>query len=66
MAHYHTRSNVETTFSMIKRKFGHSLRSKSETGPGQETLAKILGHNLVVLVHEMYELGIEPIFGHSA
>ncbi len=62
MAHYHKRSNVETTFSMIKRKFGHSLRSKTETAQVNETLAKILCHNLVVLIHEMYELGIDPVF----
>src|SRR6185503_1546855 len=28
LAHYHKRSNVETTFSMIKSKFGERLRSK--------------------------------------
>jgi transposase len=68
MAHYHQRSNVETTFSMIKRKFGHSLRSKSDTAQVNETLAKVLCHNLVVLIHEMYELGIDPVFwaGSSA
>jgi Transposase DDE domain len=32
LAHYRKRSNVETTFSMIKRKFGDSVRSKSEVG----------------------------------
>jgi transposase len=62
LAHYHQRSNVETTFSMIKRKFGDSLRSKSDTAMINEVLAKILCHNLVVLIHEMYELGIDPIF----
>lgn len=31
LEHYHRRSNVETTFSMIKAKFGGSLRSKSRT-----------------------------------
>jgi hypothetical protein len=25
-----------------------------------ETLCKVLCHNLVVLIHEMHELGIEP------
>jgi transposase len=30
LSHYHKRSNVETVFSMIKRKFGDSVRSKSE------------------------------------
>ena len=27
-----------------------------------EALCKILCHNLVVLIHEMYELGIDPVF----
>jgi transposase len=62
MAHYHKRSNVESTVSMIKRKFGDSVRSKTDTAMENETLCKILCHNLVVLIHEMYELGIEPIF----
>ena len=29
LAHYHKRSNVETTFSMIKAKFGPAVRSKT-------------------------------------
>lgn len=29
LAHYHKRSNAEATFSMIKRKFGDSLRSRT-------------------------------------
>src|SRR5436309_269225 len=62
LAHYHKRSNVESTFSMIKRKFGDALRSKTDTAMVNEALCKILCHNLVVLVHEIHELGIEPIF----
>ncbi len=62
LEHYHKRSNVESTFSMMKRKFGDSLRSKTDTAMVNETLCKILCHNLVVLIHEMYELGIEPMF----
>jgi hypothetical protein len=27
-----------------------------------ETLCKVLCHNLVVLIHETYELGIDPVF----
>ena len=49
-AHYHQRSNVETTFSMIKGKFGDALRSKSETGQVNEILLKVLCHNICVLV----------------
>jgi transposase len=62
LAHYHKRSNVESTFSMMKRKFGDSLRSKTDTAMVNETLCKVLCHNLVVLIHEIHELGIDPVF----
>lgn len=62
LTHYHKRSNVESTFSMMKRKFGDSLRSKTDVAQVNETFAKVLCHNLVVLIHEMYELGIDPVF----
>jgi len=62
MSHYHCRSNVETTFSMIKRKFGERLRSKTETAQRNEVLCKILAHNLCCVIQSMYELGIEPTF----
>jgi transposase len=62
LQHYHKRSNVESTFSMMKRKFGDSLRSKTDTAMVNESLCKILCHNLVVLIHEMCELGIDPVF----
>jgi len=60
--HYHQRSNVETTFSMIKAKFGGSLRSKTRTAQINEALCKILAHNICVLIQSMHELGIEPKF----
>ena len=47
---------------MMKRKFGDGLRSKTDTAMVNETLCKVLCPNLVVLIHEMYELGIYPIF----
>ena len=47
--HYHKRSNVETAFSMIKGKFGDSVRAKSETGQVNEILLKCLCHNICVL-----------------
>jgi len=63
LAKYHKRSNVESTFSAIKRKFGGAVRSKRFTAQVNEILCKILCHNLTVLVHAMHELGIEPSFG---
>jgi transposase len=62
LAHYHKRSNVEATFSAIKRKFGGAVRSKRYTAQVNEVLCKILLHNLSCLVHAMHELGIEPSF----
>ena len=58
--HYHKRSNVETTFSMIKGKFGADVRSKTDTGQINEVLLKVLCHNLCVLIQSMYEYGVTP------
>jgi transposase len=55
---YHQRSNVETTFSMIKAKFGDSLRSKSDTGQINEVLCKVIAHNLCVLIACIHEIGL--------
>ena len=59
---YHKRSNVESTFSMIKAKFGDSLRSKTDIAMKNEVLCKILCHNICCLISAMYELGIQPMF----
>jgi len=60
--HYHKRSNVESTFAMIKRKFGDFCRCKSIRSQTNEIMCKILAHNIVVLIHESFELGIEVDF----
>ena len=62
MESYHKRSNVETTFSMIKAKFGDRLRSKTRMAQVNEALCKVLAHNLCCLIQSIYELGIEPTF----
>ena len=62
MQHYHLRSNVETTFSMIKAKFSEMIKSKTKTAQTNELLLKILCHNLVVLVEEAVRLGFMPKF----
>ena len=59
---YHQRSNVESTFSMIKAKFGDALRSKTDVALVNEALAKVLCHNVCVVIQSMYELGIEATF----
>ena len=62
MSHYHRRSNVETSFSMVKAKFGDSVRAKTDVGQVNEVMLKILNHNLCCLISAIYELGIGPNF----
>lgn len=62
LEHYHQRSNVESTFSAIKRKFGATVRSKCFTAQVNEVLCKVLCYNLSCLVHVMHEQGITPSF----
>lgn len=61
-AHYHKRSNAESTFQMIKARFGERLFSKSERAQVNEALVKVLCHNLCVVIQSMHELGIEADF----
>ncbi len=57
-AHYHKRSNVESTFSMVKNKYGASVRSRTPVAQVNEVLLKFLCHNISVLIHASYELGM--------
>lgn len=66
MKHYHQRSNVESIFSAIKRKFGDYLRSKSKIGCENEILLKCLIHNICCLIQEMFTLGIKVDFKDGA
>jgi transposase len=62
LKHYHQRSNAESTFSMVKAKFGDSVRSKTDVAMKNEVLCKFLCHNIVVVHQSHIELGIDPIF----
>jgi len=65
LTHYHKRSNVETTFHMIKAKFGQRLRSKTLTAQINEALCKVLCHNLCVVIQSQHELGIDVDFSET-
>jgi transposase len=59
---YHRRSNVESTFSAIKRKFGDSVKAKNGRAMVNEVLAKFVCHNLSCLIHAMEEFNIDADF----
>ncbi len=65
LQHYHRHSSVEAVFSMVKAKFGDSIRSKSDTEQVNEALCKILAHNVCVLIHATHALGVEAAFTPS-
>ena len=58
LSHYHKRSNVESTFSAVKRKFGEMVRSKTETAQTNEVLCKFVCQNITCLISAVYELGL--------
>jgi transposase len=66
MMHYHKRSNAETVFSMIKRKLGDYLYSRSNVGQANEILCKASAHNICVLIQEYHENSIKLNFNYCA
>lgn len=60
LAHYHNRSNVETTFWAVKAKLGDCLKGKTFASQINELLCKLIAYNITVLISAMYELKIEP------
>ncbi len=62
MEHYHKRSNVESTFSAVKRMFGDAIRAKNEVAMVNEVYAKFICYNLTCLIHSECELGIDTVF----
>ena len=62
LKHYHKRSNVESTISAVKRKFGDAVRSKTPAAMVNEVLAKLVCNNLTCVILSQCELGIEAEF----
>ena len=62
LGRYHQRSNVESTFSMVKAKFGDAVRAKNDLAMKNEVLLKFLCHNVVVVHQTIIELGIDGVF----
>ena len=62
LQHYHKRSNIESTFSAVKRKFGDAVRSRKDEAMVNEVLAKLICNNLWCVILSQCELGIEAVF----
>jgi transposase len=60
MANYHKRSNIESVFAAMKKKLGDSLKSKTQRAQVNELLCKVIAYNIMVLIAEIHELGINP------
>lgn len=65
MKKYHERSNVESTFGAIKRKFGDSLKSKNYTAQVNELYCKSIAYNITMVIQEMYLNNIDVCFDRS-
>ena len=59
---YHQRSNLETTFAMLKRNYLPYVRAKSNIGQENEGLCKVVCHNIACLIMSMFEYGIKVKF----
>ena len=62
-AHYHLRSNVESSNSGVKRLLGPITQSIHPTARVNEVLAKAIAYNITRVIHASYTNGIMPFFG---
>jgi transposase len=60
--HYHRRSNVESTFGALKRKFGDFCRCKKPESQEAEILCKVVCFNAVVLSEALLSFDLKPEF----
>ena len=57
--YYHTRSQSETVMDMLKERYGEKILSKDPVAQTNEVLARVLAHNIYILIREAHFLGIE-------
>jgi hypothetical protein len=65
LQHYHKRSNAETTFSMIKGKFGEVVRAKMPVAQVNEVLCKVLCTTSAASFKAYTSWGLSRRFGAS-
>lgn len=63
MEKYHQRSNIETSFHMVKQRFGDNLKTRSFIANANEIKTRFLCHNICVLIQESFENNIKIDFG---
>lgn len=66
MDEYHQRSNAESTFSAMKRKFPGQVRMEEFVGQVNETLCKVIAYNLSGVAREVRMRGVKPDFPSEA
>lgn len=64
--HYHLRSNVESTFSALKRKFGAKLYMKNFNAQVNEIYIKCICYNITVLIRFLFEMNVDIDFDKCA
>jgi len=64
-AYYHKRSNVESTFSMIKAKFCARIRSKTPVAQVNEVLCEVLCIIYAALLVRFMSWESKRLFGRS-
>ncbi len=60
--HYSRRSNVESTFGALKRKYGDFVRSKKDSSQETEILSKVVCFNASVLAEALLSYDLKGSF----
>lgn len=66
LSKYHHRSQVESCFSIVKRKYGEFLKCKNFTAQRNEVLLKFLVHNIACLVEQIFQNNVDIQFRKCA
>jgi len=59
LRHYHVRSQIESTFSSVKRTLGENLLSHTARARYNETLTRLWVHNVWTIIRISYEMGFD-------
>ena len=62
LKHYHQRSNIESSFAMLKKRFNNHVSTKSIETQTVEVKIKVLCMNLSILIQELFEQDINIDF----